>query len=119
MSESSVVLTAYFFFLCVVTGWLLGKELFCFVFLFLGLSGIKPKQLNSATPLVSTNNNALPLSSFIFDTECILAMKIALFPSGRRGPNENRLQKWKYEACAKILSLSEKLEQQNLIALKL
>lgn len=46
-------------------------------------------------------------------------MKIALFPSGRRGPNENRLQKWKYEACAKILNLSEKLEQQNLIALKL
>lgn len=69
MSESSVVLTAYFFFLCVVTGWLLGKELFCFVFLFLGLSGIKPKQLNSATPLVSTKNNALPLSSFIFDTD--------------------------------------------------
>lgn len=57
--------------------------------------------------------------SYLTQTECILAMKIALFPSGRRGPNENRLQKWKYEACAKILNLREKLEQQNLIALKL
>lgn len=45
-------------------------------------------------------------------------MKNALFPSGRHGLNENRLQEWKYEECANVQNLKEKLEQQKLIALK-